>query len=155
MSHTYATVRIHESVPRKGCPMRLRRPISPAHATQREAISYLASVCDGAIKRDGHGFSVEHVELGHKLADSRWWGPLARRRVLRLIRVYRSQLQRAGYDTGCLLNGASRPRISRRLASQIAPSWSTDPTNISRFRYWNGLRWTSLCADSIPVESVR
>ena len=135
--------------------MRLRRPISPAHATRREAIAYLASVCDGAIRRDGHGFSAEHVELGHKLADSRWWGPVARRRVLRLIRVYRGQLDRAGFDTGCLLNGASPPRISRRLASQILPCWLTDPTNIHRFRYWNGLRWTSLCAEAISVEGVR
>jgi len=123
--------------------MRLRRPISPAYATTREAVTYLASVCDGAIKRDGHGFSAEHVEIGHKLADSRWWGPLARGRAHRLTRVYGAQLQRAGYDTDCLLDGARPPRISRRLARQISPCWSIDPTSIHRFRYWNGLRWTS------------
>ncbi len=123
--------------------MRLRRPISPAHAAPREAIAYLASACDGAIKRDGHGFSAEHVELGHKLADSRWWGPLARRRAVRLLRVYRSQLHRAGYDTGCLLSTGRPPRISRRLASEVSPGWYVDPTRIRSHRYWNGARWTS------------
>lgn len=123
--------------------MRLRRPISPAHATQREAIAYLASVCDGAIKRDGHGFSTEHAKLGHKLAGAGWWGPLARRRAIRLIRVYRSQLRRAGFATDCLLTGARPPRISRRVASQTSPGWSTDPTLIHTLRYWNGVRWTS------------
>ena len=127
--------------------MRLRRPISPAHATQREAIAYLASVCDGAIKRDGHGFSAEHVELGHKLVDARWWGPLARRRAHRLLRVYRSQLVRAGYDVERLLNGAKPPRISRRAARHTSAAWASDPTNVRRFRYWNGMRWTSLCTD--------
>lgn len=135
--------------------MRLTRPISPAHATRREAIAYLASVCDGAIKRDGHGFSTEHVRLGHQLADSRCWGPLAGRRAFRLVRVYQAQLRRAGYDTDCLLNGTRPPRISRRLAKQISPCWLTDPTNIHRFRYWNGLRWTSLCAEATSVEGVR
>jgi len=135
--------------------MRLRRPISPTYATRREAIAYLASVCDGAIKRDGHGFAASHVDLGHKLARARWWGPLARRRAHGLIRVYRSQLERSGYDLGCLLNGARPPRISRRLAKQISPGWSADPTSIHRFRYWNGTRWTSLCTDAIPAETTR
>lgn len=129
--------------------MRLRRPVSPAYATQREAIAYLASVCDGAIQRDGHGFSADHVELGHTLADSRWWGPLARRRVLQLMRVYRSQLQRAGYDTGCLLSGGRPPRISRRAARQVSPGWYADPARIRPRRYYNGARWTSLTSTTV------
>jgi hypothetical protein len=155
VSHTCTTVRSGFNS-RKGCPMRLRRPISPAHATRREAIAYLASVCDGAIKRDGHGFATEHVEVGHKLARARWWGPLARRRAHRLVRVYQSQLVRAGYDVHGLLNRARPARISRRAAQQVSAAWSSDPTGIRRFRYWNGMRWTPLCADDLtPLAALR
>lgn len=129
--------------------MKLRRPITPAHATRREAIAYLASACDGAIKRDGHGFSAEYVDVGHKLADSRWWGPLARRRALNLIRIYRSQLSRAGFNTDCLLSRGRPSRISRRAARQVSPGWYADPAQIRPRRYFNGARWTSLTSTTV------
>jgi len=125
-------------MPRKGCSMRLRSPISPSHATQREAIAYLASVCDGAIRRDGHGFSADHVELGHKLANSRWWGPLARRRAQCLIRVHGSQLRRAGFSTHCLLSRATPPQ---RRSSEIPgcfPSPRRQPHEQGGHRQGNG-----------------
>ena len=134
--------------------MRLRRPISPSYATPQEAIAYIASVCDGAVKRDGHGFATSHVDRGHKLARARWWGPLARRRAHRLVRVYQSQLVRAGYDVRGLLNGARPARISRRAAQQVPAAWSRDPTGVRRFRYWNGMRWTPLCADDLTPSPL-
>ena len=45
--------------------MRFRRR-NKAQATVREAIEYLASACDGAVRRDGHGFNREHVAVGHR-----------------------------------------------------------------------------------------
>ena len=54
---------------------RTRRPVWPGHATVPDAIRYLASACDGARRRDGHGFNADHVPAGHHLAhtpDLRW-----------------------------------------------------------------------------------
>jgi len=88
--------------------MRLRRPISLAYSTPREAIAYLASVCDGAVLRDGRGFSDQHVGLGHDLAQRRRWGRRHRRSALKLIRYYRGQLERAGFNVQRLLSVARR-----------------------------------------------
>jgi len=124
--------------------MGLRRPISPTHATPHEAIAYLASACDGAIRRDGHGFSTNHVEIGHQLARRHRWGRRQRRIAMSLTRIYRTQLDRAGFDTGTLLDSRAPRRISRRQANRLAPGWLTDPTGIHERRYWNGMRWTSM-----------
>ena len=43
--------------------MRLRHRNNPAVATPHEAIAYLASACDGAIRADGHGFATHHVDI--------------------------------------------------------------------------------------------
>ena len=45
-----------------------KRAIWPGYATPQEAIRYLASACDGAVRRDGHGFGQDHADLGHWLA---------------------------------------------------------------------------------------
>ena len=41
--------------------MRRHRSTCPTYATVPDAVRYLASACDGARRRDGHGFSAEHV----------------------------------------------------------------------------------------------
>ena len=121
--------------------MLLRRR-HPANASIREAIQYLASACDGAIRRDGHGFSSDHVGLGHHLAASRHWGPRQRRSARELIRIYQGQLARAGFDPDQVL-GITRPRTMRPWRSRsFAPRWATDPTGVHHQRYWNGARWT-------------
>ncbi len=76
-----------------------RKRISwPGHATVPEAVQYLASVCDGAIKRDGLGFRLDHVAYGHWLAELplKDWGPDEYRHGQTIVRVYRVQLRRAG-----------------------------------------------------------
>lgn len=124
--------------------MRLRRPISPTHATPHEAIAYLASVCDGAVRRDGHGFSSDHVLIGHQLARHQRWGRRQRRTAVQLIRIYCHQLDQAGFDTATLLSSRTPPRLSRRRSTYLTPGWFTDPTGIHQYRYWNGARWTSM-----------
>lgn len=123
--------------------MGLRRPISPAHATPYEAIAYLASACDGAVRSDGHGFSSDHVLIGHQLTRQRRWGRRQRRTALQLARIYRRQLEQAGFDTVSLLGGRTPIRVSRRRANRLTPGWLTDPTGIHQQRYWNGARWTA------------
>jgi len=125
--------------------MKLRRPTSPAYATPREAIAYLASVCDGAVRRDGHGFATDHVLIGHGLARRQRWRRSQRRNALALIRYYRSQLERAGFDVGSLLAGQPA-RVSRRSVAAKSPTWAADPSGIFNQRFWNGARWTSLTA---------
>ena len=123
--------------------MRIRRPISPAYATPHEAIQYLASACDGAIRRDGHGFSSDHVQIGHELANRSRWGRKHRRSGQHLIQVYRRQLEHAGFDMARMLMQSTPSRISRKRSNSLNPAWMTDPTGVHRHRFWNGLRWTS------------
>lgn len=112
--------------------MRFRRR-NKAQATVREAMEYLASACDGAVRRDGHGFNREHVALGHGLARKPSWSHRDRRQAAVLMSRYAGQLQRAG-----LLNSGRR--------HQTAPAWAADPTGVHRLRYWNGTRWTAFTA---------
>lgn len=124
--------------------MRLRLRNNPAMATPQEAIAYLASACDGAIRADGHGFAAHHVDIGHHLAAKRRWRRRHRRQALALIRYYGTQLERAGYDVDALLGGR---RAARRRRTAGAPAmWAPDPTGISAQRFWNGVRWTSKTA---------
>ncbi len=103
--------------------MGLRRPISPSYATPHEAIAYLASVYDGAIRRDGHGFATEHVHAGHGLAQRGRWGRRHRRTALELIRYYRGQLERAGFDVQAVI--ASEPdRIARQASARLSSGWA-------------------------------
>ncbi len=124
--------------------MLVRQKVHPATATLRDAIEYLASACDGAVRRDGHGFSTDHVILGHGLAEHPRWGPSRRRRARRLVRFYQQQLTRAGFDPDQILGNRSPARISRRQLQLLAASWAPDPTGVHHRRYWNGARWTQL-----------
>lgn len=124
--------------------MRRRRPIWPGYATIPDAVRYLASACDGAIRRDSHGFSAEHVAIGHWLAnepDNAWTAyHLAIGRDL--VAIYRRQLDLAGFDPGAILRSAPPPRTRRRNRVRVPPAWAPDPTGLCIYRWWNGARWT-------------
>ncbi|MDW3220946.1 MAG: DUF2510 domain-containing protein [Acidimicrobiales bacterium] len=125
-------------------PMTPYRPISPRHATAVVAVRYLASVCDGAVRRDGHGFSSDHVAYGHWLAGLPLdrWTPAAHAAARQLVRVYRNQLTRAGFAPADIVAGRRPRRISRRAASRLRAGWASDPSGLYEWRWWNGLRWT-------------
>ena len=126
--------------PTKGAKIMLRRR-NPAHASLQEAIAYLASACDGAVRRDGHGFSAEHVALGHNLALKRRWTRRDHRRARKIAIRYRRQLTAAGLRVTSI--GGEMGRQGRTLSPA---QWAPDPTQIHRLRYWNGARWTALVA---------
>lgn len=113
-------------------------------ATAYDAIAYLASACDGARRRDHHGFNTEHVEIGHRLATASRWSRRDHRAARRLIRFYRRQLTAAGYNVQELEGRQGRKPRRRTGHAQ----WATDPTGVHRWRYWNGTRWTADIADS-------
>ena len=106
----------------------------PAHASLREAIAYLASACDGAVRRDGHGFGAEHVQIGHALAKKRRWSRRDRLCARSLVQIYSRQLASAG-----LLG-----RVPRRRSRTRTAAWATDPTGVHTLRFWDGSRWTSM-----------
>ncbi len=116
--------------------------VHPATATLRDAIEYLASACDGAVRRDGHGFSADHVAVGHGLTARRHWGLVRRSRAKRLVRIYRQQLTRAGFEPDQVLGTRPPKQLARRRARLLRAFWAPDPTGVHRRRYWNGARWT-------------
>lgn len=122
--------------------MKLRRPVAPAHATPYDAIAYLASACDGAIRLDGHGYSADHVVVGHRLAGAHRWSRRDQRAARRLIAYYRRQLTYAGFNVDAILERRRPRRISRNRARRLNPGWRADPTGVHTVRYWNGQRWT-------------
>jgi hypothetical protein len=121
-----------------------RRAIWPGHATVQEAVRYLASACDGAVRRDGHGFGTDHVALGHWLASLRddSWGLVEQRAGLDLVRIYRQQLERAGFDPAGILAGRRPRRVPQKRFRGLTPGWFADPAGLHRWRLWNGVRWT-------------
>ena len=115
--------------------LRSRRPVSPRYATAADAVRYLASVCDGAVRRDGHGFSSDHASFGHWLADLpvERWTTTEHAAALQLVGIYRKQLTRAGFDPADILSGHRPRRISkgRRHDSEpgglpIRPGYTAD-----------------------------
>jgi hypothetical protein len=122
-------------------------------ATAYDAIAYLASACDGARRRDGHGFNSEHVEIGHRLARATRWSRRDRRTATQLIRFYRRQLSTAGYDVDALLGRGAPKQKSRRHRRSSPAQWAPDPTGVHRWRYWNSRRWTELTSDSNEAPS--
>lgn len=113
-------------------------------ATARDAIEYLASACDGAVRRDGHGFGTDHVTVGHALVARARWGPRCRRQARQLVRIYRHQLSRAGFDPAQILGDSPARSITRHQLRSMTPCWADDPTRVHQARYWNGGRWTQL-----------
>ena len=129
-------------------------PLRPrSRADLCDAIAYLASACDGARRRDGHGFNADDVSDGHRLARTNRWSRRDRRRARQLVRYYRRQLTTAGFDVDALLSGRRPRRRSRRFRRENPPQWAADPTGVHTFRYWSGARWTHLVAqDSVVVQ---
>ena len=123
---------------------RRSRAVWPSHATVQEAIRYLASACDGASRRDGHGFSSDHVQAGHWLAQvpDDQWGRNEQQIGLQLVRIYRGQLHRAGFDTDVILRRKRPRRASGREIERLEQRWAADPTGLYSWRWWNGARWT-------------
>lgn len=124
--------------------MNLRKPLAPQNATTAEAVRYLASVCDGAILRDGHGFSTDHVPIGHHLAQlpEADWDAWHHAHARHLTHAYRRQLSQAGFDPNHILSGRRPRRTSRRKYRRLTGAWHPDPTAIWAQRWWNGQRWT-------------
>ncbi len=120
-------------------------PLRPRSRTALcEAIAYLASACDGARRRDGHGFNADHVSDGNRLAKATRWSRRDRRRARQLVLYYRRQLEAAGFDVEALLHGRRPRRRSRSVRRQNPPQWAPDPTGVHALRFWNGTRWTHL-----------
>ena len=120
------------------------RPISRSYATLPDAIRLLASCCDGAVRRDNLGFKREHVNVGHQLArlPNQHWDKRAVRVARTFVRIYRVQLERAGYNIDSLLPGRRRPGRRRPKIEQSKPRWAPDPAGLFNMRWWNGARWT-------------
>ncbi len=140
----------------EGAAVRLRRrPIHPSHATPAEAIHFLASVCDGALRRDGIGFGTDHVAIGHHLAAkyADGWAPHDHAQARHLLRIYRRQLLAAGFDIQNLIRGRRPRRCSPRTTEGLVAGWAADPFGFDNWRYWNGARWTHQLAAQIPLES--
>lgn len=126
--------------------MRKKRINWPGHATVPEAVQYLASVCDGAIKRDGHGFCGDHVAYGHWLAQlpDTEWGPEEHWHGRSIVCVYREQLRQAGFNPEQILGKRRPSRVKRRQIERLQTGWAPDPTGHAAMRWWNGARWTSI-----------
>ncbi|MCB0989643.1 MAG: DUF2510 domain-containing protein [Acidimicrobiales bacterium] len=128
--------------------LKRRRAEWPGHATIQEAIRYLASACDGAIHRDGHGFNTDHAPWGHWLAElsDNDWGPAEHQLARQFVWTYRTQLQRAGFNPDDILRHRPPRKRRTRLVEALPTGWTTDPTGVHEWRYWNGARWTSFVA---------
>lgn len=138
--------------------MRRHRSTCPTYATVPDAVRYLASACDGARCRDGHGFGAEHVAVGHWLAaqpDQVWGrGHLSLGRTL--VAVYRRQLETAGFEPEAILYNLP-PRRRHRHEPEVFAAWAPDPTGRAEYRWWIGARWTAHIASAVgaPVQHSR
>ncbi len=105
-----------------------RSPISPRHAVATDAVRYLASACDGAVRRDGYGFSSDHVAYGYWLAElpPDRWSPAEQAAAHQLVLTYRYQLAVPDLllTTSCQLDGGGEsahelPRVCRQGGQPI------------------------------------
>lgn len=123
--------------PNRRSEMSIRTRRNLTRASLREAIEYLASACDGAVRRDGHGFTADDVAIGHRLAHKRRWTRRDQAVAHRIVVHHRRQLENAGIA----IKGVTSK--SNRRETRLAPAcWAADPTRLHRLRYWNGARWT-------------
>jgi hypothetical protein len=74
-------------------------PLQLQSQTIKQALLYLAGMCDGAATRDGHGFNGADSEFGHNLARAaKTWGlsPRQEFEACKMMRKYWRQLKTAG-----------------------------------------------------------
>jgi SWI/SNF-related matrix-associated actin-dependent regulator 1 of chromatin subfamily A len=64
----------------------------------QKATKYLAGVCDYAQTWDGQGFNGVDAEFGHSLAEKSFWTPKMAQAAQKMLRKYKDQLRRAGFD---------------------------------------------------------
>lgn len=84
----------------------------PNYGPLHQAVSYLAGVCDGALRRDDCGFNAADTHAGHALAfvPAAAWTPQMARHAYETLRTYRVQLMRGwGIDYGALPEPGAAP----------------------------------------------
>lgn len=64
----------------------------------QQAIKYLASVCDGAYEKDGCGFNGTDSRFGKSLAGQERWTSRQAEAAIKMLKKYRKQLQKAGFN---------------------------------------------------------
>ncbi len=64
------------------------------------ALGLLSSACDGASSRDSAGFNRMDAQLGHRLAQiaQDLWSEEDKKDILHMLRKYKKQLARLGFD---------------------------------------------------------
>ena len=60
-----------------------------------------------------------------------------------LVRIYRHQLQRAGFDPDAILTNRRPRRVRPAELQRLTAGWAPDPTGLHEWRWWNGARWTA------------
>ncbi len=72
----------------------------------QQAVRYLASRCDGAVNKDGHGFNKMDVGFGKSLAERERWTKAQAQAALKMLKKYQGQLQAGGFDIERLFDGS-------------------------------------------------
>lgn len=72
----------------------------------QQAVRYLAGVCDGACTRDGQGFNGVDSGFGKSLAQQESWSEKQAKSAVKMLKTYKGQLERAGFDVEMLFNEA-------------------------------------------------
>ncbi len=70
----------------------------------QQAVRYLAGVCDGARARDGQGFNGVDSGFGKSLAQQENWTEKQAKAAVKMLKTYKGQLGRAGFDVEKLFN---------------------------------------------------
>ena len=74
----------------------------PTESRIKNALVYLASVCDHATSQDARGFNGRDADFGHKLARQTYpLTPKQQHAALRMLTTYTKQLERAGHTLPC------------------------------------------------------
>lgn len=70
----------------------------------QQAVRYLAGQCDGAITIDGVGFNRVDSKFGKSLATQEHWTIKQTEAAIKMLKTYKGQLERAGFDIELLFN---------------------------------------------------
>lgn len=69
------------------------------------AIRFLSDRCDGAVTIDGQGFNGRDSFFGKSLANQARWTPKQAEAAVKMLRTYKKQLTRGGFDVDQLFDG--------------------------------------------------